>query len=419
MPNSDVIIVGGGPAGLTAALVAARRGRRVVLLERMQQPGLKLRLTGKGRCNLTNMAPMAEFLPHIGPDARFMRNAFGQFFNKELVKFIEELGVPLTEERGGRIFPESGKSVDVFLALVKAIEALPSAEIRRNSRVESLLIDAADNADARQLRGVALQGGARVMADRVLLATGGITYPSTGSTGDGYRLAAQAGHHVIEPVPALTPLTCREPIPPAMTGLVLRNVTLSISNASGKKLFEHFGEMTFTDDGIAGPIAIAASRHAVRPLHSGETLKAHIDLKPAIPADELDRRLIRDLNSNGTRLFHDALRLWLPAELTDFALQRLKIAKFKRLHQITGEERRKLLMFLKNAEFTITGHHDENESIITQGGVDTREVNPKSMESKLLEGLYIAGELLNLDADTGGFNLQIAFSTGYAAGMAV
>ena len=411
-------MVGGGPAGLTAALVAARKGARVLQLERMAQPGLKLRLTGKGRCNLTNMAPINEFLGHIGPDARFLRNAFGRFFNADLCSFVEQLGVPLQEERGKRVFPVSGKSTDVFLALVKALEALPNAEIRRNARVSGLLTDT--TADGRQeLRGVRLDDGTELYAPRVVLCTGGITYPSTGSTGDGYRLAAQAGHTIVEPVPALAPLVCSEPMPQAMQGFMLKNVSLRLSDANGKKLFDQFGELTFTTDGLGGAIAIAASRCAARRLHQGERITASIDLKPALTAEQLDRRLIADLNQNGTRLWHDALRLWLPAELTDEVCRRLKVPKFKRLHQVDAAERKRLLALLKGWQFAVSGCRGPEESLVTQGGVALSEVNPKTMESRLLPGLFMAGELLDLDADTGGYNLQIAFSTGYAAGQAI
>ena len=410
-------MVGGGPAGLTAALMAARQGASVLLLERMAQPGLKLRLTGKGRCNLTNMAPMAEFLQHIGPDARFLRNAFGRFFNRDLCAFVEQLGVPLQEERGKRVFPVSGKSTDVFLALVRALEAMPNAEIRRNARVGELLLESDGQAPA--LRGVRLADGTELLSRSVVLCTGGVTYPSTGSTGDGYRLAAQAGHSIVEPVAALSPLICAEPVVHDMVDFMLKNVSLRLDDEQGRKLFEQFGELSFTADGMAGPIVLAASRAAARRLHEGGRLTASIDLKPALTAEQLDRRLIADLNENGKRLWYDALRLWLPAELTDEACRRLKVPKYKRLHQVDASERRRLLNLLKGWHYTVTGCHGPEESLVTQGGVATNEVNPKTMESRLLPGLYIAGELLNLDADTGGYNLQIAFSTGYAAGLGI
>ena len=406
---SKVIIVGAGAAGMMAAVAAASQGAEVVLLEKMDQPGRKLRITGKGRCNLTNTASLKDFLSHIGPDKQWLRNCFAQFFNTQLMEFFEQRGVPLVEERGGRIFPKSGNSLDIFLALINDLEHRSNVEIRKNCAVKSLTEDC---------HGVRLQDGTTVRGDALILATGGLSYPTTGSTGIGYRLAQEAGHTVVPQVPSLVSLVCEERIPQELEGFVLKNVGLSITRPDGKKLFDSFGEMTFTANAIDGPIVLSASRQVSRLLNNGERLVAHIDLKPAVAADTLDRRIITDLNSNGTRLFHDALRLWLPAELVQLALDRLHIEYYKRLHQINSAERKRLLTFLKNVEFTLVGTGDYNTAIVTQGGVNTKEINPKTMESRLVPGLYIVGELLDLDADTGGYNLQIAFSTGYAAGHA-
>ncbi len=413
MHDNRVIIVGAGAAGMMAAYRAAERGRQVVLLEKMDQPGRKLRITGKGRCNLTNTATLKEFLPHVGSDSRFLRNTFSSFFNNELMAFFEQLGVPLTVERGNRVYPQSGKSLDIFLALVQMLERNPLVTIHKKSRVADLIIEEG------HIAGVRLGDGTTLRAEAVILATGGMSYPLTGSTGDGYRLAAQAGHTVVAPVPALVPLICDLQVPKDLAGFTLKNVQLSIAQADGKRLCEHFGELTFTNDGIDGPIVLSASRHASRPLNEGIALKAHLDLKPAIDAAQLDKRLINDLNANGTRLFHDALRLWLPAELIPLALKQMKIEKFKRLNQINGEERRRLLGFLKDFQFPILRTRGFEEAVITQGGVNLKEVNPKTMESRIVGGLYLVGEVLDLDADTGGYNLQIAFTTGHAAGTAV
>ena len=406
---NKVIIVGAGAAGMMAAVAAASQGAEVVLLEKMDQPGRKLRITGKGRCNLTNTASLKDFLSHIGPDKQWLRNCFAQFFNTQLMEFFEQRGVPLVEERGGRIFPKSGKSLDIFLALINDLEHRSNVEIRKNCAVKSL---------TENCHGVRLQDGTTVRGDALILATGGLSYPTTGSTGIGYRLAQEAGHTVVPQVPSLVSLVCEERIPQELEGFVLKNVGLSITRPDGKKLFDSFGEMTFTANAIDGPIVLSASRQVSRLLNNGERLVAHIDLKPAVAVDTLDRRIITDLNSNGTRLFHDALRLWLPAELVQLALDRLHIEYYKRLHQINSAERKRLLTFLKNVEFTLVGTGDYNTAIVTQGGVNTKEINPKTMESRLVPGLYIVGELLDLDADTGGYNLQIAFSTGYAAGHA-
>ena len=405
-----VVVVGAGAAGMMAAVAAAEQGAEVVLLEKMDQAGRKLRITGKGRCNLTNTAPIKDFITHIGPDGRWMRNSFSQMFNTQLMDFFERRNVPLVEERGHRVYPKSGKSLDIFLALINDLETRPNVEIRKNCAVKSLTEDR---------HGVRLQDGSTVRGDAVIIATGGLSYPTTGSTGIGYRLAEEAGHSVVPQVPSLVSLNCQEKIPQELVGFVLKNVGLAITRpGDNKRLYEGFGEMTFSENGIDGPLVLSASRQVSRLLNGGENLVAHIDLKPALDNETLDRRLIEDLNANGTRLFHDALRMWLPAELVQLALDRLHIEYYKRLHQINGNERRKLLQFLKNVEFTLCGTGDYNTAVVTQGGVNTKEINPKTMESKLVPGLYFAGEVLDLDADTGGYNLQIAFSTGYAAGRA-
>lgn len=420
MPDNDIIIVGAGAAGLMAATVAAEHGLRVLLLEKMDQPGRKLRITGKGRCNLTNTASLKETLPHIGSDSRFLRNCYARFFNRELMTFFEQRGVALVEERGGRIFPASGRALDIFLALVTELENSPYVTIRKNSMVKSLLMATPLHADDKpRIRGVRLQNGENLSASHVIVATGGLSYPTTGSTGAGLLWAEECGHHVTTPVPSLVPLVCSDPLPSELTGFALRNVSLSITQTNGHKLCEFFGEMSFTEDGIGGPIVLSASRMISRRLHEGESLIAHIDLKPAIESGELDQRLIHDFDNNGRRLFHDALRLWLPAEMVPLALQRLHIEYYKRLHQINGEERKRLRNFLKDCSLTITGTRSFNEAIITQGGVSLKEVNPQTLESRLVNGLYWIGEVLDLDADTGGYNLQIAFSTAHAAANAI
>ena len=440
----DVIIVGAGAAGLMAAVTAAERGRRVLLLEKMDQAGRKLRITGKGRCNLTNTNTLRDTLPHIGSDSRWIRNAYGRFFNRELMDFFEQRGVPLTVERGNRVYPASGKALDIFLALVNDLESRSNVTIRKNVTVKSIKVengmwkvesDASASKEFSTLHSP--------LSTRIILATGGLSYPTTGSTGAGYRMARELGHTIVEPVPALVPLKCAEKIPDELVGFQLKNVQLSIFNSQSSIFHSPVGEMTFVADGLAGPLILSASRVASRVLHSplspaaplqGELsaglrglpnsalrtpLTAVLDLKPGLTAEQLDRKLQADLNANGTRIFNDALRLWLPAELIPLALKQLHIEYYKRLNQINGEERRRLGRWMKGVTFTLTGTHDWNEAIVTQGGVALNEVNPKTMESKLVPGLYLVGELLDLDADTGGYNLQLAFSTGHAAGMAV
>lgn len=415
----DVIVVGGGAAGLMAACTAAERGRKVLLLEKMDQAGRKLRITGKGRCNLTNTNSLRDTLPHIGSSTTgttkkpgqtggvWLRNAYGRFFAPELMEWFEQRGVELTVERGNRVYPASGKALDVFLALINELEQNPNVTIRKNTTVKSI------ETFEGQATAVILDRGERIPCRHIILATGGLSYPTTGSTGAGYRICRELGHIVVEPVPSLVALKCQEKIPQEMVGFQLKNVQLKVC---GK---EFFGEMTFANDGLAGPIVLSASRVASRALNDGETLTASLDLKPALSPEQLDKRLLSDIDANGTRVFNDALRLWLPAELIPLALPQLHIEYYKRLHQLTGEERRRLRDWLKSVQFTLTGTHDWNEAIVTQGGVSLSEVNPKNMESRLIRGLYIIGELLDLDADTGGYNLQIAFSTGHAAGEAV
>lgn len=415
----DVIVVGGGAAGLMAACTAAECGRKVLLLEKMDQAGRKLRITGKGRCNLTNTNPLRDTLPHIGSSTAgttkkpgqtggvWLRNAYGRFFAPELMEWFERRGVALTVERGNRVYPSSGKALDIFLALINELEGNPNVTIRKNTTVKSI------ETFEGQATAVILERGERIACRRIILATGGLSYPTTGSTGAGYRICRELGHTVVEPVPSLVALKCQEKIPEELVGFQLKNVQLTVC---GKAFF---GEMTFVNDGLAGPIVLSASRIASRALHSGETLTASLDLKPALSTEQLDKRLLADINANGTRVFNDALRLWLPAELIPLALPQLHIEYYKRIHQLTGEERRRLRDWLKGVRFTLTGTHNWNEAVVTQGGVSLAEVNPKTMESRIVNGLYIVGELLDLDADTGGYNLQIAFSTAHAAGEAV
>ena len=411
----DLVIIGGGASGLMAAIAAAEKQQKILLVEKMEQAGRKLRITGKGRCNLTNTSPIKEFISHIGSDGRFMRNAFSLFFNNELMQFFEEKGVELNIERGSRVFPKSGKALDIFLALINTIERNKNITILKNTSATDLIV----SPDG--IAGVTINNGKNIdiAAPKVILATGGKSYPLTGSTGDGYSLAKNVGHTIVDPIPSLVPLVCQETIPDELVGFTLKNVSLTISDANDKKICNFFGEMTFTDNGIGGPIVLSASRIISRRLQAGEQLRATLDLKPALEHEVLDKKLIRELDENGSRILKDALRLWLPAEMIPLALQTMTIEHYKRLNQVSANDRKKIMRMLKAMPFTIVGTRGFDEAIVTQGGVSLKEVNPKTMESKIVKNLYITGELLDLDADTGGYNLQIAFSTGYAAGKAV
>ena len=408
----DTIIIGGGAAGLMAAISASDGKKQVLLLEKMEQAGRKLRITGKGRCNLTNTAPIRDFIGHIGSDGRFLRNAFSVFFNRELMDFFEKHDVSLVEERGGRVFPKSGKSLDVFLGLMKTIEKDRNITVMKNTGVRKIVTF------EDRVSGVQLDNGDLINATNVILATGGKSYPATGSTGDGLRFAMELGHTVETPYPSLVPLVCKEQIPAELDGFALKNVALKVMEESGKKICDFFGEMSFTNDGIAGPIVLSASRLCTRLLNEGMPLKVSIDLKPALSEETLDRKLLRDFDENGTRVLKDALRLWLPAEIIGLFLSDLKIEHYKRLNQINSAERKKILHHLKGLPLTLVATRGFEEAIVTQGGVSLKEVNPKTMESKIVRNLFVVGELLDLDADTGGYNLQIAFSTGYVAGKA-
>ena len=412
-PQYDIVIIGAGTAGLMATTIAAEKQQKILLVEKMDQAGRKLRITGKGRCNLTNTSPIKEFISHIGSDGRFMRNAFSMFFNNELMQFFEQKGVALNIERGSRVFPQSGKALDIFLALINGIERNKNITILKNTSATELITSPAG------IAGVVLSNGTTVAASKVILATGGKSYPLTGSTGDGYTLAKHVGHTIVDPIPSLVPLVCTEKIPDELVGFTLKNVSLTISDSNDKKICNFFGEMTFTPDGIGGPIVLSASRIISRRLQNGEQLRATLDLKPALDHEVLDKKLIRELDESGTRILKAALRLWLPAEMIPLALQTMTIEHYKRLNQVSATDRKKILRMLKALPFTIVGTRGFDEAIVTQGGVSLKEVNPKTMESKLVKNLYITGELLDLDADTGGYNLQIAFSTGYAAGKAV
>lgn len=408
MTGRRVIVVGGGAAGLMAAGQAAQVGAETLLLEKMDRPGRKLRIAGQGRCNLTNVAPVSEFIAHFGANGRFLRQAFHQFSNSDLVAFFEELGVRTVTERGGRVFPASSQAQDVVDALVRWV-CKQGGTLRPLSPVERLLVEGG------QVVGVQVSQGPVYRADAVIVATGGASYPATGSTGDGYRLATSLGHTIVPIRPALVPLETAGDVAPRLQGLSLRNVTVRVW-VNGIKQAEAFGEMLFTHFGLSGPIILSLSRQVVDALRLGQRVILSIDLKPALDEGKLDARLLRDLDDHGKQQFRTLLKELLPRKLIPVCLDLTGIPSDKMAHQITSEERQRLRTWLKDFRLEVTGHRPFTEAIITAGGVDVREVDPRTMASRLVESLYFAGEVLDVDADTGGYNLQAAFSTGWVAG---
>lgn len=406
----DAVVVGAGPAGMIAAGTAASRGASVALLERNERPGRKLMISGKGRCNLTNDCTLQEFMENVPSGGKFLYSAVSRFLPRDVMAFFEGLGVPLKVERGRRVFPVSDKAVDIVDALNHWCE---KAGVRKvHGRAEALLLEGG------ALRGVRLEGGGTLAAPAVAVCTGGISYPATGSTGDGYALARQAGHRVGEPRPSLVPLETVEAWPRDAQGLSLRNVRLTaVETRTGRPVFEEQGEMLFTHFGVSGPLILSASARMSRMREGAYRLV--IDLKPALSAEQLDARLQRDLLKYANRDFANSLGDLLPAKLIPVFVALSGIPGQEKSNQLTREQRLHAGGVLKGMELTVKGFRPVEEAVVTSGGVSLREVNPGTMESKLVPGLYFAGEVLDADGFTGGFNLQIAFATGRAAGLAL
>lgn len=407
MNHFDVIVIGAGPAGLMAAGRAAETGNSVLVLEKMSREGRKLLITGKGRCNITNNAEISDFITVVYPNGRFLRTAFSQFYSKDIIDLLHNQGVETTLERGGRYFPVSNKAKDVLDALLQWVNEL-KVEIRVNHKVEKLLVQ--DNI----IQGL-MANGQKFTADHVILATGGMSYPATGSNGEGFELARKLGHTIEKLRPALVPLETAGDVAQKLQGLNLKNVK-AVVWVNGKKEAEDFGEMIFTHFGLSGPIILTLSRTVVDALQKKNTVEITIDLKPALDEQKLDKRLIRDLNEHGKKQFGNILRYWLPSKLVPVFIELLKLDPEKSCHQISSKERKQIRLLLKNMRFKITKSRSFKEAIITAGGISTREISPKTMESKLVKGLYFVGEMIDLDAKTGGYNLQIAYSTGWLAG---
>ncbi len=411
---SKVIIVGGGAAGMMAAVTAAENGKEVELFEKNDKLGKKLFITGKGRCNITNAADIEEFFPAVSSNPKFLYSAFYSFTNSQTIDFFENLGVRTKVERGGRVFPESDHSSDVIRALEREMEQL-GVKINLNAEVKELLPEKPDEDGKMSVRGIVLSSGKKVYGDAVIVATGGISYPSTGSTGDGFRFAGKCGHKVTELSPSLVPMEVKEWYAGELMGLSLRNIEIRITDGK-KKLYQEFGEMLFTHYGVTGPVILSASSIVGKRLKQTE-LTLHIDLKPALAEEQLDKRVLREFEGNHNRQFKNAVDSLFPAKLRPVMVELSGIPEDKKVHEITKEERRRFVRLIKDFTMTLTGLRGYNEAIITKGGVSVREIYPGTMESKLVDGLYFAGEVLDLDAVTGGYNLQIAWSTGYLAGL--
>jgi predicted Rossmann fold flavoprotein len=406
-----VIVIGGGPAGIMAALTAKKQGHDVTILEKMRSMGRKLSITGKGRCNITNMTDIDNFIKNIPGNGKFLYSAFSKFNNEDLLIYLASLGVKTKTERGLRVFPISDNALEIVDRLKKEVEK-KGIKLIVNSKVNKLTIKDG------KIIGVKTEEK-DYECDKVILATGGKSYPLTGSTGDGYRLAEEVGHSIIEPKGSLVPLETYED--GELQGLSLKNVNIKITD-NEKVVYEEFGEMLFTHYGVSGPIILSGSSHLLRVKDIDKKLKSkniklHIDLKPALLIEKLDLRIQRDFEKFKRKQFKNCLDELLPSKLIQYIIKLSKIDEEKQVDQITKIERTRLAELLKDLQFTIKKFRPVDEAIITAGGINIKEINPVTMESKIISGLYFAGEIIDVDAYTGGYNLQIAFSTGYTAGL--
>lgn len=413
MEKPRVIVVGGGAAGLLASGTAAKYGADVVLLEKMSRPGRKLRITGNSRCNLTNIASKNDFITHFGKNGKFLEPSFKAFFSNDLIALLKELGVDIIVESGGKVFPSSEKAQDVVDALVgwverQKVKIIINAAVSRLSikqdRITGVEISASKHANA----GV-------MQADSVIIATGGKSYPATGSTGDGYGLAETAGHSVVPFRPALVPLKTKSDIAARLEGLGLSDIAVKLL-INGKKKAEDFKEVMFTGFGLSGPAILSLSKYAVDALAAGHSVEVTIDLKPKLDLKALDNELLSEIKTGGKKQYKSLLKSLLASKLVPVFIDLTKIPEDTLLHQLTAEQRKILRNLLKDFRFEIAGPRDFNEAIITAGGINLRQINPATLESRLVSGLYFAGEVMDIDADTGGYNLQAAFSTGFQAG---
>ncbi len=407
---SRVIVIGGGAAGMMAACAAAENGHHVTLLEQNEKLGKKIYITGKGRCNITNAGDMDTLFSNVMSNRKFLYSAFYEFNNEQVLAFFEKEGLSIKIERGNRVFPVSDHSSDVIAALQRAMNKR-KVEVFLHTKVEKLIFD------AERVSGVVFFDGRKMDADAVIVATGGLSYPSTGSTGDGYQMAEDTGHRLVDRTPSLVPFETKEDWVKELQGLSLRNISLSVYNGK-KKLYEDFGEMLFTHFGVSGPLVLSASG-MISAGQFDKELQMQIDLKPALDELQLDKRILREFDTMKNKQFKNSLLHLLPTKLIPVIIALSGIDPEKKVNEISKEERSGLVALLKHLPLTITGLRGWNEAIITRGGVSVKDINPSTMESKLVAGLYFCGEVLDLDALTGGFNLQIAWSTGHLAGSSV
>lgn len=405
MKKTEVAVIGGGPAGMMAAGTASTRGLKVILLEKNKRPGKKLALTGKGRCNLTNAAPLEEFFDQIPVNSRFLYSALYSFSNERLIDFFHGLGLKTRVERGNRVFPTSGQAKDVVSALVKHL---------RKQGVKIITEQPVTNINKEKNKFIITTRKEKYLADICVLATGGMAYPETGSEGDGYIFARRLGHNIISPQPSLVPLEVEEEWVKQTDNLNLKNITLTLF-ADNKNIFSGFGEMKFTPYGISGPLVLSASSHISNP--QDKNYRLSLDLKPALTKEQLDTRIQRDFKKFSRKLYRNSLDNLLPIKLIPVIIKLSQIPSGKPVHQITKKERKKLLKLLKELTLHVQSYRSYAEAIITSGGIDVTEIYPGTMESRIVDNLYFAGEIIDTDAYTGGFNLQIAFSTGYLAGI--
>lgn len=413
-----VVIIGGGPAGMMAAITSAENENEVILLEKNKSLGKKLLITGKGRCNITSSLPMEDFIKNTPGNGMFLYSAFNRFTNQDIIDFLKKQGLDVKEERGNRIFPVTDKSQDVLNCFEKKLKNLKNVKIMYETPVEEILVN-----EENKVTGVKCKNKTIIKANKVILATGGKSYPLTGSTGDGYEMARKLGHTITEIKPSLVPLeTYEQDLHQSLQGLSLRNVKIKLIDISkNKQIYEDFGEMLFTHFGVSGPVILSGSAHLVRyknidELLKNKKIKLTIDLKPALTEEKLNDRILRDFEEFKNKEFKNSLDKLLPQKLIPVIIERSGINSEKQVNSITKQERMKIVKLLKEFEVTLKNFRRIEDGIITSGGVSIKEVNPKTMESKLVSGLYFAGEILDVDSYTGGFNLQIAYSTGFVAG---